>query len=243
MKIETLFTNKDLHNYDISNKVVVVIDVLRATTTLITALNNDALSIISVSEIEKVVALKKDDQQAFLCGERDGVKIEGFDKGNSPFEYDDVSGRNLIFSSTNGSKTIEMAKDSKKLYIGALINAKKLAKTLFDDHNEDSILIACSGNKNKACVEDTLCAGYLINLLTEKQADMFIDDSSRIALSFYNENQDNLYTMIKESFHGKHLLSLNPKFDKDIFYCSQKDTIMKVPYFNKVRSKILFMGK
>ena len=240
MKLDLVFTVDDLNSIDIHNKVVVVIDVLRATSTMVTALNNEATSVISVMEIERAVSLKKDDQNSLLCGERNGIMIPGFDRGNSPMEFKDTFGHNLIFSSTNGSRTIEKSKESKKMFLGSFLNAKSLATTLMNDHSKDEILIACSGKLGHACIEDTICAGYIINCLTEIKDEAIsfkLDDAAKISKDYYSSNKEDISKPIKGSEHGKYLISIN--MEKDIDYCCQKDLIKIVPFYDKDKSKII----
>ncbi|MBN1970672.1 MAG: 2-phosphosulfolactate phosphatase [Candidatus Delongbacteria bacterium] len=236
MKVDLIFTLEDLKNIEIHNKVVIALDVLRATTTMITAFCNGASSIISVPEIEKAVELKKSDSRTLLCGERNGQKISGFDKGNSPQEYNDVQDMHLVFCSTNGSKTIENSKDSKKTYLGAFINAAAVVDKLLSDHPEDEILIACSGKLGRVCNEDTICAGYIIDLIRNLKDNTELDDASRIAWDFYRYNSNNIMEIMKNSEHGQHLISIGA--EKDVELCSIKDIMNITPYFDKEDYKI-----
>lgn len=238
MKIDLALTVEDLESFEISDKkVVVVIDVLRATSTMITAFANKANSIISYSEIEKAVSIKKIDSNSLLCGERDGKIIPGFDKGNSPSEYEDLDGVNLVFSSTNGSKTIDMSKESKKMYLGAFLNAKYLIKYILKNHPNDDILFACSGKLGRVCIEDTLCAGYMVSMLCEKSGFDTMDDASKIAVDYYDLNKNNIIELVKNSEHGQYLVGIG--FEKDIDYCCQRDIIDLVPYFDKKLNKLV----
>ncbi len=226
-----VFTLDNLQSLQIHNKIVVTIDVLRATTSMITAFEHGVTSIISVSEIEKAVKLKKNDPKSLLCGERNGERISGFDRGNSPFEYKELKGFNLIFCSTNGSKTIDMTKDSKKMYLGALINAEAVAKLLIEKHIDDDILFVCSGKLGRACVEDTICAGYIITKIIDKIGLVDMDDASKIAISYYNSISDSLEGTIRNSEHGKYLASIGS--EKDVEYCTMKDSTDIIPFFDK----------
>lgn len=238
MKIELAFSFNNLNAADLHNKVVVIIDILRATTSMITALANGALSVISVSEIEKAVSLKKHDPNSLLCGERNGIKIDGFDKGNSPKEFvKGVEGKNLIFSSTNGSKTIDQAKESKKLYLGSFNNANELARFLIENHIDDEIIFACSGKAGKACIEDTLCAGYMIDLISKDLITLPLDDGSIMARNFYQTNKEEIHHLIINSEHGHLLESLG--FSEDIKDSCDLDKTGIIPYYDKSKSKII----
>ncbi len=244
MKIDLTFTVSDLESIDISKKVVVIIDVLRATTTMTHALNKGALSIMSVDEIERAVDLKRDDSSSLLCGERNGTKIDGFDKGNSPFEYNNIEGFNLIFSSTNGSKNIEKAKNGKMMYLASFVNAKAIANHLIKFHTDDEIIIACSGKQGYSCMEDTLCAGYIIDLLRYKFKDISLgkgklklDDASKISRGCYRYNEKYIHDQVSNSEHGRYLTELS--MGKDIEFCCQKDLYENVPFFHKGKSKFI----
>ncbi len=236
MKIDLAFTYEALKSLTLNTKVIVTIDVLRATTTMTTALYHNDLSIIPVREIEKAVELKRDDPNSLLCGERNGEIIPGFDKGNSPFEYQDITSSNLIFSSTNGSQTIEKAKQGKTMYLAAIINAKTVANHLVKNHQDDEILFACSGKLGKSCIEDTICAGYLISMIQE-QINPDLDDSSTIARDFYQLNQNNIFEKIANSEHGKYLADSG--YVEDIKYCTQKDLLDIIAVYDKTKSKII----
>ncbi len=240
MKVDLTFTVNDLENIDIGKKVVVIIDVLRATSTMTHALNNGALSIMSVEEIERAVDLKRDDSSTLLCGERNGQKIDGFDKGNSPSEFNDIKGFNLIFSSTSGSKNIEKAKNSKMMYLSSFLNAKAIANQLIEFHSEDEIIIACSGKQGNSCMEDTLCAGYIIDILRNnfkdnEESKLELDDASKISRGCYRYNEKYIFDQVGNSEHGRYLTELSMK--KDIEFCCQKDIYENVPFFHKGKSK------
>ena len=236
MNISVVLTYEELKSIPLQHKVLVVVDVLRATTTMTYALHNKAASIISVSEVERAVSLSKNDSGSLLCGERNGEKISGFDKGNSPSEYEDVEKMNLIFSSTNGSKTIELGKESKKMYLGAIINASALVATIVKEHKDDDIVIACSGKAGAVCIEDSLCAGYLVDLLTIEGGSENIDDPAKIVRDYYSHNKNNLSGLISSGEHGKYLIGLGVKEDVD--FCSKIDIISSVACYNKESSKI-----
>ena len=242
MNIDLTFTVDDLENIDITKKVVVIIDVLRATTTMTHALNKGALSIMSVDQIEIAVDLKRNDSSTLLCGERNGKKIEGFDKGNSPFEYNDIKGFNLIFSSTNGSKNIEKAKNSKMMYLSSFVNASAVVNHLIKFHSNDEVVIACSGKQGNSCMEDTLCAGYIIDLLRksfreEESLELILDDASKISRGCYRYNEKYILDQVGASEHGRYLSKLS--MERDIEFCSQKDIYDNIPFFHKGKSKFL----
>lgn len=242
MYIEIGFTQEELTRYDLQNKIVVAIDVLRATSTITTALENGAESIISLTEIEKALFLKKELPNALLCGERDGQKIPGFDKGNSPLEYSgEVKGKTLLFSSTNGSRTIDKAGNAKKLYMGALINAKALADQLLSEGENSEFFFACSGKLIEPCIEDTLCAGYLVYLLLQKDNKIILSDAAVMARDLFLFHQQNIYAAVATSEHGQYLTEVN--FSADVEYCSRLDISTTIPVYDKFEKKIVKFSK
>ena len=198
--------------------VCLVIDVLRATSTIVTALSNGALLVKPVEKIEEAINMKEKD--FLLCGERNGLKIEGFDLGNSPLEYkkEIVKGKKIVLTTTNGTKAIKLLKASKIIAVSFLnvsfaVNAVK---------NFEEINIVCSGTNGKFSLEDFLLSGLIVKLLNRKD----IDDASKVAMHYY-ESVENVESEIRKSSHAQRLINLG--FEKDIIFCSQIDLFNTVP--------------
>lgn len=198
--------------------VCLVIDVLRATSTIVTALSNGALLVKPVEKIEEAINMKEKD--FLLCGERNGLKIEGFDLGNSPLEYkkEIVKGKKIVLTTTNGTKAIKLLKASKIIAVSFLnvsfaVNAVK---------NFEEINIICSGTNGKFSLEDFLLSGLIVKLLNRKD----IDDASKVAIRYY-ESVENVESEIRKSSHAQRLINLG--FEKDIIFCSQIDLFNIVP--------------
>jgi len=238
MYIEIAFTQEELSRFDLQNKIVVAIDVLRATSTITAALQYGAESIISLIDIEKAVFLKKELPNALLCGEREGRKIPGFDKGNSPLEYSaEVTGKTLLFSSTNGSRTIDKAGNAKKLYMGALNNAEALAEKLLTEDSDSEFFFACSGKITDPCMEDTLCAGYLVWLIAEKNNKVILSDAAVMARDLFLYHRQNIYAAVAASEHGQYLIECG--FESDVEFCSRLDISNTIPVYDKFEKKIV----
>ena len=167
MKLDVLFSPVQADELFFTGKTTVVIDVLRASSTIITALTNGAKEVVPVGTVEFAVKVSGGifGGQTLLGGERNTKKIEGFALGNSPSEYtkEIVSGKSIVFYSTNGSRAIVKAKYSANLFVCSFNNLNALAKHL-KKLNED-VIILCSGNNNLFNLEDSVCAGMLINEL------------------------------------------------------------------------------
>src|SRR4030066_242814 len=165
MKINVLFSPLGADELSFTGRTTVVIDVLRASSTIVAALSNGAKEVVPVGTVEFAVKVSGGifGGQALLGGERNTKKIEGFALGNSPSEYtkEVVNGKSIVFYSTNGSRAIVKAKYSANLFICSFNNLKALAKHL-KKLNED-VIILCSGNNNFFSLEDSVCAGMLIS--------------------------------------------------------------------------------
>ncbi|MTI80224.1 MAG: 2-phosphosulfolactate phosphatase [Firmicutes bacterium] len=162
MMITTVFKKADISNLKNTYRVAVVLDVLRATTTITTALKNGCREVIPVADVDEARKLG-DDPNVLLCGERSAVKLPGFNLGNSPLEFncDTVSGKTVVLTTTNGTGAIKMAaKKSGTVVIGSLLNSKAVAKKLLQFNGD--ILLVCSGTRGNFSMEDTLAAGFIV---------------------------------------------------------------------------------
>ncbi len=180
MNIKTLLSPFNVDELFYSNKTSVVIDVLRASTTIVTALNNGAKEIIPVGSIEFAMKVSGDtfSGQTLLAGERNTVKIDGFSLGNSPFEYSNeiVGGKSIVLFTTNGSKAIVKAKYSSRLLISSFLNAAKIAEEVSDS---EELVILCSGNNGLFSFEDSSCAGDLISEIMLLKENVELDDATK----------------------------------------------------------------
>ena len=162
---------------------VVMIDVLRASTTIASAVAAGAQAVIPCAEIDNArrIAESFDSDQAMLGGERDGVRIEGFDLGNSPGEYsaEKVSGRTIVFTTTNGTRALAAAREAQQILIGALVNVAAVAARL---RALDNVHLLCAGTRGEVSGEDTLAAGAMVEQLSRQtRAAWELDDAARIA--------------------------------------------------------------
>ena len=231
MKLDVLFSPVQADELFFTGKTTVVIDVLRASSTIITALTNGAKEIVPVGTIEFAVKVSGGifGGQTLLGGERNTKKIEGFALGNSPSEYtkEIVSGKSIVFYSTNGSRAVVKAKYSANLYVCSFNNLKALANHL-NKLNED-VIILCSGNNNFFSLEDSVCAGMLINELTSGNVRIELTDSSNSALALFKVFGKNILKILSESDHGK-LLNDNG-FKDDLKICAELNSTNVIPFY------------
>jgi len=237
MKIQTLLSPLNVDDLFFANKTTVVIDVLRATSTIITALNNGAKEIIPVNSIEFAMKVSGDtfSGQTLLAGERNTKMIDGFTLGNSPLEYQSeiVNGKSIVLFTTNGSKAIVKAKYSSSLFISAFLNASSIAKQISE---VPEVVIMCSGNNGLFSFEDSVCAGDLIEELHELNDIIELDDASKTCHFLFEQNKNQLNKMLSETEHGKKLLGQG--FKDDIDYCAQKNVFNVIPIYDKGSIKL-----
>lgn len=239
MKLEVLFSPVQTDELFFTGKTTIVIDVLRASTTIITALTNGAKEVVPVGTIEFAVKVSGGifGGQTLLGGERNTKKIEGFALGNSPSEYtkEIVSGKSIVFYSTNGSRAIVKAKYSKNLFICSFNNMKALSKQL-KKLNED-VIILCSGNNNFFSLEDSVCAGMLLNELQSENKNAQLNDSSNCAITLFKSFGKNILKMMSETDHGK--LLIENGFKDDLKACAELDNTDVIPFYSGNALKVL----
>lgn len=225
-QIEVVLTPALLPLYHVKGKTVVVIDVLRATSSMCVAFKTGVNKILPVSTPEECSLFKDFD---FLCAaERNAVKIPGFDMGNSPFEFQNplIKDRNIAFTTTNGTKAIKQSKElgADKIVAGSFLNLDVLCNWLM--HQPNDIILLCAGWKDKVNMEDTLFAGAVIAQL--KNNITLHCDSGLMAEQLYTSMQDNLEDYVRKSSHAQRFKALNAAED-DVHFCLQLNTAPVLP--------------
>jgi len=206
-------------------EIVVVIDALHATSAICTAVHYGVKSIIPISTLEEAFDYKK---KGFLvAAERDGQVVEGFRFGNSPFSYmtKEIKGKTIVMTTTNGTKTINVAKDADAVVIGSFLNLDALCDWLIQK-NKNTLLL-CSGWKNKFNLEDTICAGAIAEKLLSTMKFGSAEDSSVAAKYLYLSAKENYLGFLKSSSHRSRLKKLN--LNKDVKYCLTPNQTNVVP--------------
>ena len=224
-RIEVCYTHGEYDYFKDEFEIVVVIDVLRATTAICVAFEYGIKSIIPVSTLEDALEYKK---KGFLVGaERKGQIVEGFDFGNSPYSYmkDEFKGKDVVLTTTNGTKSIAAAKDADTLVIGALVNLDVLTTWLIKQNK--NTLCLCSGWQDKFNLEDTICAGAISEALINTGNFTSIEDSSIAAKYLYLSAKDNYMGYLKSSSHRRRLRNLN--LNEDIKYCLTPNKTKVIP--------------
>jgi 2-phosphosulfolactate phosphatase len=199
--------------YDLSDKTVVVVDILRATSCMTTAFAHGVAAIKPIANLEECRALSS--RGYITSGERNGEKVEGFDKGNSPFEYmgADIKGKKIAFTTTNGTQAIEKAKGARELLVGSFLNLESVVNYVKASAN--SVVIICAGWKGRVNLEDSLFAGAVVDAL--KSEFEIPDDAELMAHQLYIEAKSDMVKFLSRSSHVKRLNRLN--IHKDIEFC------------------------
>lgn len=223
-RIEVCLTPALLHLYDISNSIVVVIDVLRATSSIVYGIDNGANAIIPVAHVEDCLAYSG--KGFLLAAERDGSVVEGYDFGNSPFSYtkEKVAGKTIVLTTTNGTKALHMARETAhQVVIGSFLNLQTLCDWL--KGQDKSVLLLCAGWKDQFNLEDTLFAGAVVAELRKDFT--HFDDSSVAAEDLYQLARNDLRTYIRKSSHSYRLALLN--IEEDVRFCLQLNICKAIP--------------
>lgn len=210
--------------YEREDTIVVVIDVLRATSAMCTAFEFGVDKMIPVATLEEAMDYKK---QGYLVGaERNGIAIEGFDFGNSPYSYmtEKTKGQTVVISTTNGTQAIEAARNAYQVVIGAFTNITALCNWLQTQNK--NVLLLCSGWKNRLNLEDTVFAGAVSERLINSNL-FHTGDAALAALFLYQQTQQSQVKFFHNSSHSKRLAAMGLK--KDIKYCFTLDKTTIIP--------------
>ena len=229
-KIEVCLSPALLHLYDITDSIVVVIDVLRATSSITYGIDNGAEAIIPVAQVED--CLNFANSGYLLAAERNGEVVEGYDFGNSPFSYtkEKVSGKTIVLTTTNGTKALHMARETAyQVVIGSFLNLSALSNWL--QKQDKNVLLLCAGWKDKFNLEDTLFAGAVVHGLRKNFIQF--DDSCVLAEDMYVLAKDDLRTYLHKSSHSHRLAQLN--IEADVQFCLKTDICEAIPVLDGER--------
>lgn len=222
-KIEVCLTPALINLYAIEERIVVVIDILRATSSIVYGIDNGAAAIIPVAQVED--CLNYADKGFLLAAERNGEVVEGYDFGNSPFSYtaEKVAGKTVVLTTTNGTKALHLARKAHQVVIGSFLNLQALSEWL--KTQERDVLLLCAGWKDQFNLEDTLFAGAVVNQL--KSSFSPADDASVAAEDLYLLAKDNLRAYVGKSSHSHRMVALN--IEEDVKFCLQQNICEAIP--------------
>jgi 2-phosphosulfolactate phosphatase len=231
MKIDLAFTPFELEKKDLTGKAVVVIDSLRATSTMVTAFENGCAGFIPVATIEEAreLAAALKDPHILLGGERGARALEGFQVGNSPRDYspEKVRGKTVVMTTTNGTRALVAAKKAGEVYIGAFLNLSAVCLRLREGGRD--AIIACSGEKNLFCLEDFVCGGAMIACLCGNGDSPVLTDAARAAKILYEHFSADICAMLEGSEWGQYLEGVG--LGEDVRICARIDSSRLVPVY------------
>ncbi|MCX7879714.1 MAG: 2-phosphosulfolactate phosphatase [Ignavibacteria bacterium] len=240
IKILTFFSPSSFFQLNLPHDAIFVgVDILRAGTTLCTALANKAKEVVPVVSSEVALRLynRFDRDNVLLCGERNGQKIEGYALGNSPLEFtsEKVNNKTLILDTTNGSKIFANGLDFRYALVGAFINFTSIFNVIskiISSKNANMILLVCAGDKGGFSFEDALFCGSLAKKIAESSNKFVLDDATRASIDLFELHKPNLCEFVKSTSHAKNLIALG--YEEDINYALTTDLFAVVPISNGV---------
>ncbi|MBG8552596.1 2-phosphosulfolactate phosphatase [Hymenobacter guriensis] len=225
--VDICFSPELLPLYKLEGRVAVVVDILRATSSIVTALASGVTHVFPVAELAECQALGRQ-HGCLTAGERDGRPAAGFDLGNSPFGYLDgelpVRGRALAISTTNGTHALRRSLAADAVVVGAFLNLEAVAA--FAETQQKDVLVVCAGWKGQFCLEDTVFGGALASRLAQRGFDVAGSDATLAALHLWQQAQPDLHAYLLQSSHVRRLNSLEA--NKDFDFCLRIDEYRSV---------------
>lgn len=234
--VEALDVFSSAHSFkeeDIRDKTVVMIDVLRASSTMITALENGARGVIAVEDMDDASKISNNlDAESFLLsGEKNGVKIDGYHLGNSPLEHtrEMVEGKTIILNTTNGTKAIRRCGLAEKIIVGSFLNLRTIVDHL--EQLDEKVVLVCAGWRGRLSLEDILCAGNIIYELNKGQLPDEARDGAKVAFGLYEKFGDDIENSIKSSNYAVRLRDIVN--EEDLSFCCQRSIMQVLPILNE----------
>lgn len=227
MRIEVLLGETLPTPAEVVGKVVVVIDVLRAATTTVTALANGARAVIPFENVDEPVMLAKqyDRSEIRLAGERKMQRIDGFDLGNSPLEYTHaaVAGRTVLYSTTNGTAALLATSGARMCFFAAFVNCAETVKAVRAITRSDGdVLIVCAGHERRVTLEDVVCAGRIARGVARARTNMTWGDGARAAALIERRYANGVDRLISDATHARSLIAAG--FEADVHACLSVDS-------------------
>ncbi|NDI34166.1 2-phosphosulfolactate phosphatase [Chengkuizengella sediminis] len=226
MHIEVVPNVNEARSDNFINKTVIVIDVLRATSSIVTALECGSDGIIPVETVNEAKSFET--KNDLLSGERYCKKISGFDLGNSPLEFlnHEIQGKRIIMTTSNGTRAIQKSHKAAHVIAGTILNASNCAKKAF--HLKRDIVMLCAGTQDQFSLEDGLCAGLIINELSQLQEEeIYLNDFSKAMYLGFLQAKNELQQTILQCSNGKKLCKMG--FTEDVIFCTKQNEYSVVP--------------
>jgi 2-phosphosulfolactate phosphatase len=234
VRLDVFFTHNEVKQGDTMGRLVAVVDVLRASTTVATALGNGAKTVIPVEGADGVIARAREFERSavLLTGEQKMLPIPGFDLGNSPqsFTTDAVEGKTILITTTNGTRALLGVQGARDIVIASYVNftAVLTMMKLAASSNTD-IAIICAGEEGSFTLEDAACAGRYVRAIPKRAESVVVNDAALASVLIEKRYGDNIAKVFKESTHGKALESAG--FGDDLAAAAQVDSYPVVPIY------------
>jgi 2-phosphosulfolactate phosphatase len=239
LSIQTFFSATEAESTDMTGKVAIVIDVIRATTVIVEALASGARGIFPTVTTEEAIALAQTlgRGDTLLCGERRGLRVEGFDLGNSPQEFTpaQVDGKQLVMSTTNGTRSLRACQGSRRVLIMAFTNIRAVVErvsALQASEGTSKLVLVCAGKEGRFALDDAVCAGLFLKALTEVAAGeagelpLLLDEGSRVAVQLA-EAFPLSEAFLRTTAAGAALVEIG--LGDDLAWCARRDQVSLVP--------------
>ncbi len=239
MDILTFFTPAEMAGLDTSADVVIVIDVLRGTTTMTAAFDAGASKIIPVLDIDMAFKInqKIGIEKSLLCGAHKNENIDGFDLGSSPLEYtpDKVKGKILVFYSINTSKAVDAARNSGRVLLSCFNNIQAVIESV---EYPSKMYLLCTGKMGRFSFEDAVCAGMFIQRFIDSYSgEIGLNDASATSRHIYQRHRKNILKMLQQSSQGHFLTKI--KSEKDLEFAARVDSVNIVGELSLDKTHIL----
>jgi 2-phosphosulfolactate phosphatase len=221
----------------VEGRTAVVIDVIRATSSVVEALAHGARAIFPIVSTEEAVKLASSlgREDTLLCGERKGLKVEGFDLGNSPAEFTEevVGGKQLVMTTTNGTRTFAAVENAERVLVACFMNLSAVAEALV---GTESLVLACSGRENRFSLDDALCAGMLIQRLSGGEGiGVELNDAALVAADVASKYSVDV-EFLRTTAAGKNLMTVG--LEEDLELCASVDRHALVPEMRERRISV-----
>jgi 2-phosphosulfolactate phosphatase len=234
MRVDVLFGVQEISTQDVQGRVVAVIDVLRASTTIAVALANGAKTIIPLESPDDVVTRSKQFERGnvLLAGERRMLKMDGFDLGNSPVEHtrEAVEGKTVLLTTTNGTRTLLAVQGARDVVVASYVNLTAVCAMLRAAvRGGADVTIVCAGQDRQFALEDAACAGRYVTLVSTRLSTIDVNDGALAASLIDRKFGDNLMRLFKTAAHGRALAAAG--FEEDLTACAAVDSYPVIPIF------------
>ncbi len=243
MHVDVCLSPRALTEEAVKDKIVVVVDVLRACSTIVTALTHGAREVLPAADMGEAgrMAAHLDAETGLLGGERDGQRIDGYGAGNSPLEYEAalVARKTVVLRTSNGTPVFGLVRTADEVVAGCFLNIGRVVDFLEEvgsrphlNGDEPQVIILCAGQGGRTSMEDVLCAGMILHRLL-KSTEPGLSDSAQIALTQYKSSKQRLARSLFNCEHTQRLVALG--FGDDVAYCARVDALPVLPRYRDNR--------